>query len=84
VKTNVFVETESHSYKSIGLQEDFYSDQILEDDLIDSIDSEKMSPEQILARRFLKFLAGYGLTITKLSMLPIREQIRIKKEFLED
>jgi hypothetical protein len=84
VKTNVFVETESHSYKSIGLQEDFYSDQILEDDLIDSIDSEKMSPERILTRRFLKFLGNRRLSIAKLRGLSVAEQARIKKEFLED
>ena len=84
MKVNVFIETESGTFKSIGLQENFYGDQILEDEIIDSIDEQKMSSEQILATRFLKFLSGRRLTIKKLLELPIEEQTRIKKEFTED
>jgi hypothetical protein len=83
MKYNVFVETESGAFRAIGLQEEFHTDQLLEDELINSIDEQEMSPEQILARRFLKFLGNRRLTMKKLLELPVDEQLRIKEEFTE-
>ena len=83
MKINVFIEKENGVYKSIGTQDDFYSGQMLEDELVQSIDEEKMTREKILATRFLNFLGNRRLTIKKLSELPIEEQNRIKTEFIE-
>jgi len=82
MKSSVFIETETGAFKSIGIQEEFYENQVLEDEIIDSIDEQKMTPEQILARRFLKFLGNRRLNMKKLQELPVEEQVRIKREFI--
>ena len=53
-----------------------------EEDLIDEIDELKMSPEKIVARRFLKFLGNRRLTMDTLKLLSHEDQVKIKEEFI--
>jgi hypothetical protein len=54
-----------------------------EDEIITAIDESRMSPEKRIARRFLVFLGNHRLTLTELLKLPIREQNRLRKEFID-
>ena len=54
-----------------------------EEELITEIDESRMSPEKIVATRFLKFLGNRRLTLASLKALPIKEQKKVKKEFIE-
>lgn len=83
MKANVFIEIQGGVYRSIGLQEDFYASQISEDDIIQDIDEESMTPQKIVADRFLKFLGNQRMNIARLLRLPETEQKRIKKQFME-
>jgi hypothetical protein len=52
------------------------------DEIITAIDESRMSPKQVTAQRFLKFLASRRLSIEKLKDLSVGEQARLKEEFL--
>jgi hypothetical protein len=88
VKTNIFIVNDKDEVEESGLREaggnravGFAVDP--EEEFIQDIDEEKMTPEKILATRFLNFLGGRQLTMEKLRALPTKEQQRLKKEFLE-
>jgi len=66
---------EAGGHRTIGLQD-------VEDELIRDIDEQKMSPEKLLATRFLTFLGNRQINLTNLKLLPVEEQQRLKKEFL--
>lgn len=48
------------------------------DDMVESIDDQRMTPKQRTANRFLKFLVGLGLDMAKLKALPIEKQREVK------
>jgi hypothetical protein len=88
MKTSIFINNdredtnecglrEAGGYRAIGLQN-------VEDELIQDIDEQGMSPEKILASRFLTFLGNRQISLTDLFLLPEEEQQRLKKEFLEN
>lgn len=54
-----------------------------ENEIITEIDESRMSPAKFVATRFLTFLGNRGLTLKSLNEMSIREQKRIKKEFIE-
>lgn len=54
-----------------------------EDEVITEIDESRMSPEKFIATRFLTFLGNRGLTLKSLNSMPIEEQKRVIKEFIE-
>lgn len=53
------------------------------DEIIAAIDESKMSQEKIVATRFLSFLETRRLTMESLKQLELKEQARIKQEFIE-
>lgn len=53
------------------------------DEVIRAIDESKMSPEKIIAQRFLEFLGNRRLTVQQIKEFSIEEQNRLKKEFIE-
>jgi hypothetical protein len=84
VKRNILIKTESGNYRAIsihglGSEMEFQAD---EEDLIKQIDEKKMSADKLVATRFLEFLGNHRLSIAGLKLLPIEEQVRLKKEFL--
>lgn len=89
MKINIFVPTRnggkftdySINYSSIT-GEDTGGPSAPEDQIITEIDESRMSPNKILATRFLSFLSDRNLTIDLLKQLPVEEQARIRKEFL--
>ena len=52
-----------------------------EDQIITEIDELKMSPEKIIATRFLAFLETRSLDMKLLAVLSDEEQNRIRREF---
>lgn len=55
-----------------------------EDEIIDSIDNSRMSPQKLIVKQFLLFLENHKLNMTTLKMLTVEEQLSLKKEFLEE
>lgn len=72
---NEFPGREAGGNRAIGLQD-------AEDEMIRMIDEQRMSPEKLMATRFLEFLGNRRLNMTKLKELPKKEQQRLKTEFL--
>lgn len=56
----------------------------VEDDLIEELelDALKLTADQILARKFLKFLGERRIKIGELKSRPEEEQRRLRREFL--
>ena len=88
MKTNTFVVTDGDEIKKCGLR-DFGGNRsvgLSEDpelEIIRSIDEERMSTPQIYARMFISFLGNRRLNVESLKSLPVEEQNRLKREFLE-
>ena len=87
MKMNLFIINGKEETNDCGLHEfrghravDIYDP---EAELVDEIDDEKKSSDQILAQKFLKFLGEQRITLNELIKLPIIEQKRLKREFLE-
>lgn len=84
MKMNVFVinQTEdvltgvydAKGHRAVGLADP-------EEEIINSIDEQKMSSKKILATRFLTFLGNRRLTLEKLKVLPKENQDKLRKEF---
>lgn len=87
MKMNLFVVNWQHQIEECGLREPggkWAVDLIdPEADLVEQIDDEKLSPEQFIAKKFIKFLADNRLTVEKANQLPPKEQRRLRREFLE-
>jgi hypothetical protein len=52
-----------------------------EDEIIDTIDESKMSPNKTAAKWFLEFLANRRLTLEKVKQLSDKEQEELRVEF---
>ena len=97
MKRNILVKTESGGYKAIPMEHisDASSGDAnlatggswlavdAEDKLITHLDEQKMSPQKLLATRFLTFLKEKNLDMVKLQALSKDRQLKIKTEFLE-
>ena len=88
MKMNVFIVNDVEDTNECGLRSagghraiDVYDP---EDELVQSIDEQKMSPEKLLTTRFLAFLGNRRLSLATLKLLPKEEQQRLKREFLEN
>ncbi len=89
MKINTFIKTKSGGnftdvfpHSSItGMDED--GPQSPGDEVIRLIDESKMSPQKLLASRFIEFLGNRRLNMEKFKQLSWNEQNRMKKEFLD-
>jgi hypothetical protein len=88
MKMNVFVPTSrggkfgtDQLYSSVTGQQ-ISGPESPEDEIITAVDESKMSPQKVLAQRFLTFLGNHRLNMRTLKELPPGEQARLKKEFL--
>lgn len=53
------------------------------DEIIKTLDERKMTPDKILATRFLEFLGNRRMTIEDLKNLSTEGQAEIRREFIE-
>ena len=90
MKVNIFVPTRSggkftdYSFTHSSITGEPVNGPVApEDDIITEIDESRMSKEKILATRFLSFLGNRRLTMKSLKKLPLEEQTRLRKEFIE-
>lgn len=86
MKINIY-KVSPEGVNNVSREEDIYGNEIPqtidpEEELIDAIDSEKMSEEKSLAVNFLKFLGNRRLSISDLKALPENEQRRLRREFI--
>jgi hypothetical protein len=88
MKTSIFVVNDVEDVNESGLRtaggHRASGLQDVEDELIQDIDEQKMSSEKLLALRFIAFLGNRRLSLIDVKLLPIEEQQRLKREFLEN
>jgi len=75
MRMNLFVATGSKGHRAVAVQS-------VEDDLIEEIDEQSMSEDEILEKRFKFFLGENRLSLTTFELLPEEEKQRLRNEFL--
>lgn len=65
---------DAKGHRAIGLADS-------EEELIQNLDEQKMSPQKLLASRFLTFLGNHRLNLEKLKQLSQEEQDKLREEF---
>lgn len=77
MKLNLFEKVDSGGFLAYGLSS-------VEDDLIEDIDEQSMSEDEILVKKFKFFLGENRLSLEQFEQLSEEEKIRLRKEFTGD